>query len=56
MCRAGLAKPGSSHCLANHVLEDGYDIRAVQELLGHKDMKTTMSRNGKGRRSPIDGL
>jgi len=64
--RAGLTKRVTSHTFrhsfATHLLADGYDIRTVQELLGHKDVRTTMiythvlNRGGRGVRSPADAL
>ncbi|MGA8260028.1 MAG: integron integrase [Arenicellales bacterium] len=61
---AGIIKPASSHTLrhtfATHLLQDGADIRTIQELLGHKDVATTMiythvaGRGAHGARSPLD--
>jgi integron integrase len=64
--RAGIVKHASCHTLrhsfATHLLDACYDIRTIQELLGHKDVRTTMiythvlNRGGQGVRSPFDGL
>lgn len=62
--KTGLTKTASVHTLrhsfATHLLENGYDIRTIQELLGHRNLQTTMiythvaSKNILGVRSPLD--
>jgi site-specific recombinase XerD len=66
VAKAGLAKRATCHTFrhscATHLLEGGYDIRTVQDLMGHSDIKKTListhvvNRGPTGVRSPVDGL